>query len=82
MKKNWHVINVNRRCIPAMYTRMAAFPAVKTFEEYDFTFATGAPQKQLQSLRSLSFIIERNENISLTEAIMCGESSSVNSDEL
>lgn len=24
----------------AMYTRMAAFPAVKTFEEYDFTFAT------------------------------------------
>lgn len=43
----------------AMYTRMAAFPAVKTFEEYDFTFATGAPQKQLQSLRSLSFI-ERN----------------------
>ncbi|MEI1594404.1 ATP-binding protein, partial [Escherichia coli] len=31
---------------------------------YDFTFATGAPQKQLQSLRSLSFI-ERNENIVL-----------------
>lgn len=48
----------------AMYTRMAAFPAVKTFEEYDFTFATRAPQKQLQSLRSLSFI-ERNENIVL-----------------
>ncbi|MGM3169886.1 ATP-binding protein, partial [Dickeya chrysanthemi] len=46
----------------AMYTRMAAFPAVKTFEEYDFTFATGAPQKQIQSLRSLSFI-ERNENL-------------------
>lgn len=42
----------------AMYTR------VKTFEEYDFTFATGAPQKQIQSLRSLSFI-ERNENIVL-----------------
>ncbi len=60
MKKNWHVINVNRRCIP----ESAAFPAVKTFEEYDFTFATGAPQKQLQSLRSLSFI-ERNENIVL-----------------
>ena len=48
----------------AMDTRRAAFPAVKTFEEYDFTFATGAPQKQLQSLRSLSFI-ERNENIVL-----------------
>lgn len=48
----------------AMYTRMAAFPAVKTFEEYDFTFATGALQKKIQSLRSLSFI-ERNENIVL-----------------
>lgn len=48
----------------AMYTRMVAFPAVKMFEEYDFTFATGAPQKQLQSLRSLSFI-ECNENIVL-----------------
>ena len=34
------------------------------FEEYDFTFATCAPQKQIQSLRSLSFI-ERNENIVL-----------------
>ncbi|QKJ61518.1 IS21-like element helper ATPase IstB [Serratia fonticola] len=48
----------------AMYTRMAAFPAVKTFEEYDFTFATRAPQKQLQSLRSLSFI-KRNEKVVL-----------------
>lgn len=48
----------------AIFTRMAAFPAVKTFEEYDFSFATGAPQKQLQSLRSLSFI-ERGENVVL-----------------
>lgn len=48
----------------AISTRMAAFPAVKTFEEYDFTLATGAPQKQIQSLCSLSFI-ERNENIVL-----------------
>lgn len=40
----------------AMHTWIATFPAVKTFEEYDFTFATGAPQKQIQSLRSLSFI--------------------------
>lgn len=48
----------------AMYNRMTAFPEVKTFEEYDFTFATGVPQKQIQSLRSLSFI-ERNENIVL-----------------
>jgi len=48
----------------AMYTLMAAFQAVKTFEEYDFTFATSAPQKQIQSLCFLS-CIERNENIVL-----------------
>ena len=47
----------------AMYTRMAAFPAVKTFEEYDF-IRHRSTAKQLQSLRSLSFI-ERNENIVL-----------------
>lgn len=29
----------------AVYTLMAAFPAVRTFKEYDFTFAAGAPQK-------------------------------------
>ncbi len=42
--------------------RMAALPAVRASEEY--YFATGAPQKQIQSLRSLSFI-ECNENIML-----------------
>ncbi|EFF2196216.1 hypothetical protein B9S92_004858, partial [Escherichia coli] len=43
----------------AMYTRMAAFPAVKTFEEYDFTFATGAPQKQHElSLCCYSIVIK------------------------
>jgi DNA replication protein DnaC len=51
---------------------MAAFPAVKTFQEYHFTFATGTPQKQLQSLRSLSFI-ERNENIVLQGPLVVGE---------
>ena len=50
--------------LPSYITGADTFPAVKMFEEYDFTFATGAPQKQLQSLRSLSFI-ERNENIVL-----------------
>lgn len=47
-----------------MYMRMAALPAVRAPEEYYFAFATGAPQKQIQSLRSLSFI-ECNENIML-----------------
>ncbi len=59
MKKNWHVINVNRQCMP-----MAAFPAVKTSKSIATHIATRDTQKQLQSLRSLSFI-ERNENIVL-----------------
>ena len=47
-----------------MLMRTAGYPALKTMEEYDFHFATGAPQKQLQGLMSLSFI-ERHENIVL-----------------
>jgi DNA replication protein DnaC len=47
-----------------MLMRTASFPAIKTIEEYDFHFATGAPQKQIQALTSLSFI-ERHENIVL-----------------
>lgn len=44
--------------------KFAGLPAIKRFEDYDFTFATGAPKKQLQSLQSLSFV-ERKENIVL-----------------
>ncbi|HAF90319.1 MAG TPA: transposase [Pseudomonas sp.] len=44
--------------------KMAAFPAVKTLEHYDFAFASGAPRAQLQELAALSFI-ERAENIVL-----------------
>ena len=44
--------------------KFAGLPAIKRFDDYDFTFATGAPRKQLQSLRSLAFI-ERIENIVL-----------------
>lgn len=48
----------------SMLMRTASFPAIKTLEEYDFHFATGAPQKQIQALASLSFI-ERHENVVL-----------------
>lgn len=37
---------------------------VKTLEQYDFGFASGAPRSQLQELASLAFI-ERSENIVL-----------------
>ncbi len=45
-----------------MLTRTAGFPALKTLEDYDFAFATGAPKAQLQELASLGFI-ERAENV-------------------
>lgn len=43
---------------------LATLPTIKTLEQYDFTFATGAPRAQVQELASLSFI-ERAENIML-----------------
>lgn len=47
-----------------MLMRTASFPVLKSIDEYDFHFATGAPQKQIQALSSLSFI-ERHENVVL-----------------
>jgi DNA replication protein DnaC len=48
----------------ATLLKLAALPAVKTLEQYDFAFATGAPRAQIQELASLAFI-ERAENIVL-----------------
>lgn len=48
----------------SMLTRFAGFPAVKTLEEYDFDFATGAPRALLQELSSLAFV-ERADNVVL-----------------
>jgi len=47
-----------------MLTRIAGFPAIKTLEAFDFTFATGAPRQQIQELAGLGFI-ERAENVVL-----------------
>jgi DNA replication protein DnaC len=43
-----------------LLTRTAGFPTLKTLEQYDFTFATGAPKP----LATLTFI-ERAENVVL-----------------
>lgn len=48
----------------AMLLKMATLPAVKTLEQYDFKFASGAPRSQLQELAGLAFI-ERAENVVL-----------------
>ena len=42
--------------------KFAGLPAIKTVDEYDFKFASGAPKKQLLELTGLAFI-ERAENI-------------------
>jgi DNA replication protein DnaC len=43
---------------------LATLPSIKTLEEYDFAFASGAPKTQIQELAALSFV-ERAENIVL-----------------
>lgn len=45
-------------------TKTAGFPAIKTLEQYDFSFATGAPKSMINELTSLAFI-ERAENVVL-----------------
>ena len=47
-----------------MFARVAGFPAIKTLDQYDFGFATGAPRKQIMELASLAFV-ERAENVVL-----------------
>jgi len=45
-----------------MFARVAGFPAIKTLDQYDFSFATGAPRTQIMELASLAFI-ERADNV-------------------
>lgn len=48
----------------ATLLKLASLPAVKTLEQYDFRFATGAPRAQIQELGTLAFV-ERAENVVL-----------------
>ncbi|MDG0027909.1 IS21-like element helper ATPase IstB [Trinickia sp. Y13] len=41
--------------------RMAGFPAIKTLDDYDYSFAVGAPRKAIDELATLRFV-ERGEN--------------------
>lgn len=47
-----------------MLVRIASFPAIKLLEDFDFSFAKGAPRKAIQELASLAFV-ERKENVIL-----------------
>jgi DNA replication protein DnaC len=44
--------------------KLATLPSIKTIEQYDFAFASGAPRAQIQELAALTFI-ERAENVVL-----------------
>jgi len=46
----------------AALMKLATLPSIKTMEQYDFAFASGAPRAQIQELAALSFI-ERAENV-------------------
>lgn len=47
-----------------MLIKLAGFPVLKYFDDYDFQFAMGAPKKQLEELASLAFI-HRAHNVVL-----------------
>ncbi|MDQ2817326.1 MAG: IS21-like element helper ATPase IstB [Candidatus Eremiobacteraeota bacterium] len=47
-----------------LLTRIAGFPAIKTLDEYDFEFASGAPKQLLIELSTLAFV-ERADNVIL-----------------
>ena len=48
----------------SMMTRLAGFPAIKTLEDFDFTFAAGVKKSQIDELAGLGFV-ERHENVVL-----------------
>ena len=43
-------------------TKMAGFPAIKTIEQFDYSFTIGVNRKQIEELASLAFV-KRYENI-------------------
>ncbi len=75
VRKEWSYQEFFERLLQAEYrerqersrvllTKTAGFPAIKTLEQYDFSFATGAPKSLITELASLAFI-ERAENVVL-----------------
>ncbi len=43
----------------SLLTRLAGFPAIKTLEEFDYSFAAGVKRSQIDELAGLAFV-ERN----------------------
>jgi DNA replication protein DnaC len=59
LEVEWQMRNVRKR---RTLTRFAGCPAIKTLDDFDFSFAQGVNKKQIMELSSLSFI-ERMENV-------------------
>lgn len=75
VRKEWTYREFFHRVLEAEYrerqersrtllTRTAGFPAIKTLDQYDFNFATGAPKGLLNELAALAFV-DRAENVVL-----------------
>ena len=43
-------------------TKLAGFPAIKTIEQFDYSFTIGVNSKQIEELASLNFV-KKHENI-------------------
>lgn len=48
----------------SMLTRLAGFPAIKTLDDFDFSFAAGVKKSHIDELAGLGFV-ERHENVVL-----------------
>jgi DNA replication protein DnaC len=75
VRKDWSYLEFFERMLQAEHrdrqersrvqlTKIAGFPAIKTLEQYDFSFATGAPKSLINELTTLAFV-ERAENVVL-----------------
>lgn len=61
LKAEWEARQARSR---SRLVTVANLPAIKTLEDYDFSFAVGAPKKLIRELSALNFV-ERCENIIL-----------------
>jgi len=75
VRKDWSYLEFFERMLQAEHrdrqersrvqlTKIAGFPTIKTLEQYDFSFATGAPKSLINELTTLAFV-ERAENVVL-----------------
>jgi DNA replication protein DnaC len=65
-------VNAKAERTREVLVRTANFPVAKTLEDYDFSFARGAPKALLQQLAGLAFV-ERAENVVLLGASGVGK---------